>query len=302
MLKTSFIIVVASMVGLILLHDWIRSEFGPTPEELAAAKRARSTSPRPAALHAVEQFAQLPTDEQRELTADLESSLIPIDEWLEDLDRADYETLCLGEDHEPETRDFLAKEFFAKYRTDVLLLETTPGGLEGMNKAIQKGSPKVHLLEVDIAAILKAARVRNPKLLVAGIEETRRQRLDRLGDRAGFRDNSIVSNFWGEYRPGSRHAVLFGALHCTNNPKWLYERLRHLAPRRVAEKMLSVRILAKHQDESVEDLVDFLDRIGFEKRDFVIPDSRALNPYLYKWFWLLPSNIQRFQAIVVFRD
>lgn len=303
MLRTGIIVVVAFLGTFVLLHALIQRHFEPTPLELENAKRARSNSPRPAALDAVDRFTQLPMHEQRELTANLRSALLAMDAWFEQLSNAHYQMLCLGEDHEPSTRAFLAREFFAKFYVDVLLLETTARDLQGMNQAVAGGDAYVPLLEADIAGILTATRASNPQVLVAGIEETKRQRAERQKQgRSSFRDDSIVSNFWRQFQPGKRHAVLFGALHCTDNPKWLFDRVQHTAPPLIGNKMLNVRIIGEHQDESVEDFVYFLDQIGFDRRHFVIADSGALHPYIYQWFWLLPSTLRPYQAVVVFRN
>ncbi len=303
MLRTSIITIVVTLAGLVLMHDWIRTYFAPTPLELAIEKRARSTNPRPTALAAVEKFSHLPPNEQRDLGASLGANLISMQTWLAQLGDANYQVLCLGEDHEPSTREFLARELFARLRFDVVLLEATPREMRRVEEAIEEGETYVPLLAADIAGIVNAARARNPQILIAGIEETKRQRvLRQRGERSGFRDDSIVNNFWGEYRPGKRHAVLIGALHCTDRTRWLFEQMRQMAPRRVAEKMVSIRILGEDQDESMENFVYFLDQIGFEHRDFVITDSNALHPYVYEWFWLLRSTLRPYQTMVVFRN
>lgn len=303
MLRDSIIVILAGMVAFVLLHDWVRTRFGPTPAELEAARRAQFAEPSPAALRAVDQFKQLPARERRDLEVYLEANLIPMATWTGQLGERTFQVLCLGEDHEPSTRDFLAREFFSSVSIDVLLLETTVDGLRRIDAAVAAGDARVALLEADIAAILRAARARNARIRVIGIEETKRQRLarQRLGQ-ASFRDDTLARNFLGHFQHGQRHAVLFGALHCANQREWLFEQVRRGLSPRVAEDMLSVRILGDHQDQSVADFVYFLDQIGFPRRPFVIVRSRALHPTLVKWFWLFASTMQRYHTVIVFRD
>ena len=303
MLRDSLIVVLAGLVAFVLLHDWVRTRFGPTPAELAAAKRARFAEPSPIAVHALHQYTQLSAEERRSLSAYLYASLIPMSTWVDQLDERSFQVLCLGEDHESSTRDFLAREFFPKVSIEVLFLEATVDGLADMDEAVAAGDAEVPLLEADIAAILRAARARNARIEVVGIEETERQRLarQRLG-RTGFRDETIARNFWDRFRPGRRHAVLFGALHCANHRNWLFERVRREAPPRMAAEMFSVRIFGQHQDQPVADFVHFLDQIGFPRQHFVIVDPRDLHPRLDEWFWLLASIMRRYHTVIVFRD
>ena len=62
---------------------------------------------------------------------------------------------------------------------DVLALETTTRGLEGIRATVASGGRLVRLLDADLSALLGAALARNPGLRLAGIEETRRQRINR---------------------------------------------------------------------------------------------------------------------------
>ena len=295
--------VLAGLVAFVLLHDWVRTRFGPTPAELAAAKRARYAEPSPIAVHAVHRYTRLAAEERRRLHAYLNASLIPMSTWVEQLGEKSFQVLCLGEDHESSTRDFLAREFFTEVFIDVLLLEATVDGLAGIDEAVAAGDAQVLLLEADIAAILRAARGRNARIEVAGIEETKRQRLARrLSGRSGFRDETIARNLWDRFRPGRRHAVLFGALHCADQRNWLFERVRHEASPRVAGEMFSVRVFGRHQDQAVADFVHFLDQIGFPRRHFAIVNPRDLHPLLDEWFRLLASTMRRYDTVIVFRD
>ena len=302
MLRDALIVVMAGLVAFVLVHDWVRNRFGPTPAELDAARRARVAEPSPVAEHALYQYTRLSVEERNDLHAYLHASLIPMAAWAEQIGEGGFQVICVGEDHESATREFLAREIFAKVFFDVLLLEATPSELRGIDEAIAAGDARVPLLGVDIAAILGAARTRNAGIRVAGIEETKRQRAARQGmGRGGFRDESIARNFWDRFEPGRRHGVLIGALHCTDRGNWLFARLRHEAAPRMAGDMLSVRIVGQHRNQTVADFVHFLDRIGFPRRHFVIVDPGNLHPHLDEWFRLLASTMRRFHTVIVFR-
>ena len=303
MLRDGLIVVLAGLVAFVLLHDWVRTRFGPTPEELTAAKRARVVEPSPIAVHAVHQYLRLSVEERNELAASLDAALIPVSAWVEQLGEKTFEVICLGEDHESSTREFLAREFFAKVFVDVLLLEATVDGLERIEAAVASGDARVPLLEADIAEILRA--------LAPG---TRHRGGGHRGDGTparcppgsgagpAFATNPSPANFWERFRPGRRHVVLIGALHCNDERNWMFARLRREAPPRTVAEMLSVRILGQHQYQTVSDFVHFLDRIGFPRRSFVIGDPQHLHPRLDEWFRLLAYTMRRYRVVIVFRE
>lgn len=303
LLRDALIVVLAGLVAFVLVHDWVRIRFGPTLAELDAARRARVAEPSPVALHALYEYTRLSVEERNDLHAYLHASLIPVSTWVEQVGEGRFQVICLGEDHESATREFLAREIFAKVFFDVLLLEATVSELRRIDEAIAAGDARVPLLGVDIAAILGTARTRNTGIKVAGIEETKRQRSVRQGmGRDGFRDDSIARNFWDQFEPGRRHGVLIGALHCTDQGNWLFTRLRHEAAPGMAGEMLSVRIVGQHRNQTVADFVHFLDRIGFPRRHFVIVDPGYLHPRLNEWFRLLVSTMRRYHTVLVFRQ
>ena len=154
-----------------------------------------------------------------------------------------------------------------------------------------------------MATSLRATRARNPRVEVAGIEETERQRRVRQRqERSSLRDESIETNFWDRFRPGGRHVVLFGGLHCASHRNWLFDRVRRASPPGLAEEMFSVRVFGQHQNQMVADFVHFLDKVGFPHRDFVIVNARDLHPHLAEWFWLFESAMRHYHTVVVFRD
>jgi len=203
----------------------------------------------------------------------------------------------MGELHEESTRNFLAEEFFAKISTDVLLLEATPKNLKRLIKRMDAGRDYFPLLNADIMKILRSVKDRNPNIKIWGIEETKEQQKS-----SNSRDQSIALNFWDRYQPGKLHIILFGALHCTNDPNWLFKSLCDQASLRLKEHMVNVRVLEEHQNGPVEAFVYFLDKIGIGKKDFVIPNTNSLHPRIYELFQMLNrQTLEKYHSLVIFR-
>lgn len=304
-----FLIVLAwplAIVIVLTVYGWVRDEFPEPPREAVFSDPVQFPESHRTAQEALARFARLAPVEQDDLRAALEARLLTVDAWLQRLDRAQYRVLCLGEFHTPATRRFLATRFFPHYRTDVLLLETTPEALAGIERRVRDGRAYVPLLDADIGGVLRAARTGNAAVTVRGIEETRTQlraRETRAAPEA-TRDRTLAHNFWEQFRPGARHVILYGALHCSDQPHWLYRYLREQSPPRDAIRMLDVHVLGEHQHGPLEAFTWFLDQLDLHHPgDFVIPDTRALPPEIHEWFGLLDQHVLTpFAALVVFRQ
>jgi len=280
-LKNSVVVVLVGLLSFVAIHGWVQSVFGPTPAELDAARRAHFSQPSPNAVRAVHLFRNLSAQERQGIRNYLEESFVPLNEWLAELDLSVFQVLCLGEDHRPATREFLADQFFSAVHVDVLMLEATTDELRVINEALIEGKADVPLLEADIAAVINSARTRNRDVVVAAIEEISQQREERQrGQNIGFRDDTITRNFWRNFRAGQRHAVLFGALHCADRPAWMFEQILRTASREVASQTRGIRIVGAYQDRTIADLLYFLDEIGFSRRNFVIARPQAIHPKL----------------------
>ena len=120
------------------------------------------------------------------------------------------------------------------------------------------------MLDADIMNVLRTARAKNPDVRICGIEETEEQQ-KKQRRHSGSRDTSIAHNFWNRYQAGRRHVILFGALHCTNDPNWLFGHLYGQAPLPLKNRMVNARVLEEHQNGPVEAFVFFLDELGIEK-------------------------------------
>jgi hypothetical protein len=254
------------------------------------------------AIKALQLFSRLPKPEKAAIKESLKSNLMAIKPWLTRLRQSNFQIVCMGELHKEATRSFLSQEFFANFSVDVLLLEAAPRELKRLIKRMKAGRDYFPLLDADIMNILRTVRDRNPHIKVFGIEETDKQASEHHSH-LNSRDQAIAQNFWVTFEPGLRHIILFGALHCTNESNWLFRNLCDQAPARLKDKMLNVRVLGEHQNGPVEAFVYFMDEIGGEKRDFVIPDTRSLPGHIYAWFPLLNrQTLIKYRSLVVFRQ
>jgi hypothetical protein len=283
------------------VYDWIVEEYPRRPTKPPTSERIHYPFYHQEVANALKRFYRLPESEKTVIKKNLESSLISIEQWLTHIGQSDYQIMCMGELHEESTRNFLAEEFFAKFSTDVLLLEATPKDLKRLIKRMDAGRDYFPLLDADIMKILRSVKDRNPAIKIWGIEETDEQQKGQHGH-ANSRDQSIAHNFWDKFQPGRLHIILFGALHCTNEPNWLFNQLCSQASLPLKEQMLNVRVLGEHQNGPLEAFVYFLDQIGIEKKHFVIPNTNSLHPRIYELFQLLNrQTLEKYRSLIVFR-
>jgi hypothetical protein len=283
------------------VFDWIIEEYPRRPSQLSSSKRIQYPFYHEEVVKALQRFSRLSKPEKAAIKENLEASLISMEQWIAHLDQSDYKIMCMGELHEESTRNFLAEEFFAKFSTGVLLLETTPENLNRLINRMNAGRDYFPLLGADIMKILRTVKDRNPAIRIWGIEETDEQQKGDQGH-SNSRDQSIAHNFWDRFQPGRLHIILFGALHCTNEPNWLFKHLCSQASLPVEQRMLNVRVLGEHQNGPLEAFVYFLDEIGIKKKHFVIPNTKSLHPRIYELFQLLNRQIlEKYRSLIVFR-
>jgi len=300
-------VILASLGGYLIIllflsvYDWIAEEYPRRPTKPPSSERILHPFYHEEVAKALQRFSRLPKPEKAAIKHNLESNLISMKQWLTHLGQSDYQIVCIGELHEESTRNFLAEEFFAKFSTDVLLLEATPKDLKRLIKRMDAGRDYFPLLDADIMKILRSVKNRNPAIKIWGIEETDEQQKGRHGHSVS-RDQSIAHNFWDKFQPDRIHIILFGALHCTNEPNWLFKHLSNQASLPLKERMLNVRVLGEHQNGPVEAFVYFLDEIGIEKKHFVIPNSNSLHPRIYELFQMLnQETLEKYRSLIVFR-
>jgi len=285
----------------LLVYDWFVEEYPRRPTEPMNSERIQHPFYHEEASKALQRYSELSKNEKNDIKANLESSLISMEQWRTHLKQSNVQILCLGELHEESTRSFLAKEFFAKVSADVLLLETTPKKLKRLIKRMEAGRDYFPLLDADIMNILRTVKDRNPNIKIYGIEETDKQRKKQHGH-SKSRDQSIANNFWVTFEPGLHHIILIGALHCTNETNWLFHNLRSQASLILKDRMQNLHVLGEHQNGPLEAFVYFLDEIGLKKRHFVITDTSLLHSRVLELFPLLNlQTLKKYRSLIVFR-
>ncbi len=301
-------LIVASVLVLLGLAwavaDWARVNFVPSPKprELPADAFVRHAGYEGLATRAMAAFDAMPESRRRAFIENLENNLGELDGELARLDDSRLSILCVGESHLGATRRFLAESVFPALAVDVLLLEIADDALLTMMSRIDSGEAEVPLLGVDIAAVVGAARRARPGVVIAGIDESASQKAQRVHRGYGSRDISIAGNLRSHLRRGKRHAVLFGALHCADQPNWMYRRIQ-LGEHRVSrEEIRNVNIIGEHQDGTLEAFLAFIHAIGVERRQFMVADVAALDRLVFTWFPGLTRSFQRFDSVIVFRE
>ena len=304
-MQVVLIVLGVPLLAFVLLQAWI--VYDDLTEPVAGwpppGERIQFPDHHPWAKRALALLAALPPDERAELISEIEMAIQPWPRWLDDLNRRQVAILCIGENHEPYMRRFLADRLFATLKADTLLLEATPDEVARIRARVEDGDERVMLLEADIARLMRNALRINPHLAVDGIEERPAQRATRVERNTGSREHSIETNFRARYRPGRRNVVLYGAFHCSHRGGWLFRRLRERPPPDAhADAVLNLRVAWEHVEAPFEAFVYFLDETGFPRRDFVITDPRLLPDEIDDWFPFLGANeLGAFGAIAIFR-
>lgn len=281
---------------------WMNYVPAPSPIEVPVDAFVQHAGYEAMADHAIAAFAAMPASRQRDLVENLRGNIGNLDEELTRLGESRLVVLCVGERHMASTRRFLADTVFPKLAIDVLLLETPSDELPEMLRQIDTGAAEVPLLGEDIAALVRSVRNSNSAIVIVGIDESASQKAQRYHLKRGSRDISIAGNLRSHIRRNKRHAVLFGALHCADQPNWMYRRVR-LSERRVSrEEIRNVNVIGEHQDGTLEAFMVFAHAVGVARRDFMIADTSALDRLIFAWFPALTNSFLRFDAVIVFRE
>ena len=284
--------------------QWARLNFVPSPTPIAIPADAfvQHAGYEELATKAIEAFDAMPASRRRALVENLRANLGDLHEELTRLNASRFTILCIGERHMATTRRFLAEVGLPALTIDVLLLETPGDALPEIMSRIDAGVAEVDLLDADIAAIVRSVRSTNPAIVIAGIDETATQKAQRVHRKRGSRDISITGNLRSHVRRSKRHAVLFGALHCADQPNWMYRRVRLGEHRVKRAEIRNINVIGEHQDGPLEALLVFIHAIGIERRSFLIADTGALDRLIYAWFPALTRSFLRFEAVIVFQE
>lgn len=283
-----------------MTFEWAKSNFVPTPVTIQNVTGDRVQFPDYDHLrkNALRRFAEISPSKRARLRANLQAAMSGLDHWLKAINAAPPDLVCVGEHHDDVTRAFLARQFFSRYVPDVLMLEIRDRDLEILVALMQAGTPRLSLLGADITGIIRTVKLANPRVSIYAIEESRRQMLVRLDRRAGSREDSILANFRQRFVPGKRNVILYGALHCADDPQWLLHRIH--TRKAAAGSTLSVNVINAHGSGGIEAFVNFAEEIGLPSPPFVFPRTSVLDPEWYGWFPPLAHLLQRYDAAVVF--
>ena len=283
-------------------YEWARGNFVPSPPPKIRPVKGTVRYPEIDYLrvNALRELGAIPTFERQQIRHSISAAITTLDAWLSRIRNTQPELICVGESHDDETRAFLAKHFFPKYPVDTLMLETTQEELAILLRLIDSGSLRLSLLEANVADVIRAARKANNRASIYGIEEKQSQLIARFQRQSGSREQSIFENFRGHFRRGKRHAVLYGALHCTDGPSWFYGRIRELKDVEGIGPTLSINVVDAHESGETEAFVNFLESLGFPPPPFVVPHTDSLHPEVYAWFPQLSRTFRQYDAVIVF--
>jgi hypothetical protein len=242
----------------------------------------------------------------QDLRAELLAQRSPLTPWLQQINQAPLEFLCLGETHQDAFRQFLAQAIFPQLRVDVLILEASATEVEKLLSAVTT-QDTVPLLGADIAAIIRAVRAKNPQVRIVGVDETEEQVTlrnleQRNGDRQHLsRDGFIAQTIRTQFQPGRRHVALFGANHCAaydlglGNSRPFFRHLMNRLTRR--DRMKSALFVASTQTNP---LTASLQRANLANEMLVIPNTQAIQPAIYNFRWDLRGFFESYDAFVYF--
>lgn len=246
----------------------------------------------------------LSPEERKELLALLDRSIMDLDTWLRQIDARGFSLLCLGENHDGHLRKLIAERILPRLPTDILMLE---GSKTDAARVVRhsKNRNYVPLLGEDVSAIIRTVKRPTPPARVYGIEEMTEQFNARRGDERYSRDSSIEQNLRAVYTTGKRHIVLYGAFHCSHQPKWLYGRLKMEPPTGDEGIMLNIRITREHMEGPIEAFIYFLDELKFTVNgsgDIVVTDTASVANRFRDWFPFLATNeLDPYAALVIMR-
>jgi hypothetical protein len=283
-------------------YQWAKDNFVPSPAPKVRPRQGSIRYPEIDYLrvNALRELGAIPAFERQQLRHSIGAAITSLDAWLSRIRSAQPELICVGESHDDETRAFLAKRFFPEYPVDALMLEIPQKDLAILLKLIDSGSPRLSLLAADVAEVIRAARRANARVSIRGIEEKRSQLIARFKDRRGSREQSILENYRAHFRRGQRHAVLYGALHCANDPNWFFGRVRESDAAAAVGSALSVNVVNTHDSGETEAFVNFLRSLELPSPPFVIPRTSLLHPEVYAWFPQLSRTFRQYDAVIVF--
>jgi hypothetical protein len=142
-------------------------------------------------------------------------------DFIEDLNKKNWELLCIGETHDNDYRKFIAGSILDGLQFDQMMIETEADKTRQLVTAYETGQTKIPMLGAEFSDILKAAFSKIPTTEFFGVEvvksEKGRMNLEELrtGRTLLSRETFIAQHITDLKIPG-KTAVLYGASHCAN--------------------------------------------------------------------------------------
>jgi hypothetical protein len=295
-------------VGALLITALIAIGFGwavehyrarPGPAQVAGDPRLSFRPAAHLARSAVRDFRALTIDQQRVLRDDLSAATSTLDVWAREHVNA-TSVLCLGERHEDAIRAFIGREVLSRIDYQVLMLETSQAQLQAMLARFDDGQ-SVTLLDASLNGILNAARTHRPAVKIIAIDEYQASRHSSARTLSN-RESSLVARIRAEWRPGRRHAILFGALHCRAQSGWMMHRLAQQDARIRRAGIKGAVVLARYREASAQVLMYLLEEIGLGREIVVIPQISLFPKLIQQWLPITADALAGYDSAIMFDD
>ncbi len=224
-----------------------------------------------------------------------------MEQWIEQVSNDGTSFICLGETHQDTFRNFLNHNFFSKYYTDILYLESSKSDLESITTQLIEEDPShVKLLGAPIGNIINTASNLNQNLVILPAEPNEEQeRYARNYNNIQYskyisKDSIIAQSFLYSLQPTKRHVALYGANHCARHDIGLSNTpfMRIIDPFFKTAKITSKSVLLIDENYSNFFYI-YLSILGLAKKTLVIPDTKKSIPNITT----LSGNYMKFSQI-----
>ena len=103
-----------AVITTFLVAGWIQENYVSLSSPEQPSGPFHNPGYRQKAEHAVGQFSKLSAGERAALLKNLHQNIVSVERWLDSLRGTGFSVLCLGENHEDATRQFLARTLFSE--------------------------------------------------------------------------------------------------------------------------------------------------------------------------------------------
>lgn len=225
-------------------------------------------------------------------------------DWTDDLNKLNYNLLCLGETHNDEFRTF--------YGEVLKLIDFQSMALELRQKdfdellADWKMQKPLYLLKASFDPIAQALESKANKIRIFAVEPTQEQNKFSLehqietGKREHSRDGFIAQNIAKNFSEGEKMVALYGSHHCSLNNQGVgsVPFSNHLKKHWGSDKVLNVKVLDR-RSVSTHPLISSVDSISEFKRGTVVVSSQKLKPEMHNYNWKIMSLTENYDFIII---